>query len=81
MSDEQPGVRLRIISNEQIVHSQIRSLQEILKREVDVKVTLNKNRTGSSMEFNVHESEISLLKDRLGYSLHKKIENGWIPVK
>jgi hypothetical protein len=80
MNEDDSIVTLKIISNEQIVHSQIRNLHDILKREIEVKVTLNRDRVGSFLEFEVPEKEIQSLKVRLGYTLLRKNEAGWIPV-
>jgi hypothetical protein len=73
-------VRLKIITSETIIHSQLRSLEGILGREVEVNVVLNKRRSGSIIEFEVAETEVQVLKDRLGYTLLMKNEAGWIPV-
>lgn len=80
MSRDEPNVTVKILTTEVIVHSQIRSLQTILQREVPVRLTLNRKRSGSHIEFNISENEAEVLKDQLGFTILRKNESGWIPV-
>jgi hypothetical protein len=73
-------VRVKINTNETVIHFQINDIERILDREVQIKVTLNKIKTGSSVEFEVTEAELRELQERLGYTLYRKNEAGWIPI-
>jgi hypothetical protein len=53
-------VTLNTITHEEVIHSQIRSLKEILNREVEIKPNLNKRESASLLEFQVFEREVRL---------------------
>jgi hypothetical protein len=53
---------------------------QLLKREVNYSVVLNKNRMGSIIQFEALEEEEQLLKDNLGFTILKHNEIGWIPI-
>ena len=77
---EKAYFRYKIITNELIVHSQIRSLTSLLEREVSYSVVINQRRTGSVIEFEAMESEEEVLKERLGFTILKQNTAGWIPL-
>jgi hypothetical protein len=77
---DEPIIRYKIITNELIVHSQLRSLSQLLKREITYSLILNKSKVGSVIEFEATEAEEKILKEQLGFTILKKNDAGWIPV-
>lgn len=72
--------KYKIITHESIVHSQVFALYRLLNRQIDYKITLNRQKLSSVIEFDADESEETLLKDELGFTVLKKDAAGWAPL-
>jgi hypothetical protein len=70
---------VKIFTHEAIVHSQIAAVERVLKREVDMKITLNVKESRSSIEFTADEKEIVTIKNDLGYVVMVYDGSVWLP--
>lgn len=70
---------IRLYTHELIIHTQLASIEQVLKRTISFAITLNQRQSKSNIEFSVSETEIGTLKQDLG--LNVQIFNGtrWLP--
>jgi hypothetical protein len=61
-----------ILTHEMIVHSQIASIEKLLKREIAYQLTLNVYGEPSHIRFPLLLNELELIKENLGYKLLEK---------
>jgi hypothetical protein len=73
------ATRIRLYTHEVIIHSQIASIEKILDRVVEFEVTLNQKQLKSTIEFAAEDTEISKLKNDLGYNIFVFDGVRWLP--
>jgi hypothetical protein len=62
-------VRVRVLTHEVIINSQLASIQKTLNRQVQSEIVLDPRQTKSTIEFAVTDIEIGILKNDLGYNV------------
>jgi hypothetical protein len=72
-------LRVKVFTNEVVIHNQIAALEDLLGRKVDFEISLNANDTRSNLTFHVSESELQKIKYDLGYNVLIHDGKHWLP--
>lgn len=71
------SLNIKIMTHESIVHSQLNSIERILNRQVDFKLTLNIKGIKSNIEFVATPDEVEKVKRDLGYTVFTLVGKEW----
>jgi hypothetical protein len=72
--------RVKIFTNEMIVHSQINAIEKILGRHIGCEITINVRDVASCIQFDATEKEINLIRSESEYNLMIRQGGYWLPL-
>lgn len=73
------NIRVKLYTNEMIVHSQTNSIQELLQRALDFHIELNTTISSPNIQFIASEVELTRIHSELGLNLLRRQGGHWLP--
>jgi hypothetical protein len=72
--------RVKLITNETIIHSQIDRLESVIGRRNDFEITLNARGKQSNLQFFATEKEIEMIRTHTEYTILIQHGRHWLPL-
>jgi hypothetical protein len=72
--------RLKLFTNESMVHSQVSTLEHLLGRRIECEIIMNVKNASSSIQFDANDGEIQTIRSGSNFNLLKRQGGYWIPV-